>query len=53
LNLGRILTLFYALQFDRRAFDWLHGLATPTLMVLAVAGFYHAWLRGFHPPANH
>ncbi len=44
-NLVRILVLFHAHRAGAEWFDVLHGSVTPVAMVLAVAAFYHAWLR--------
>lgn len=47
-NLVRILVLFHARRAGTEWFDLLHGSVTPVAMVLAVAAYYHVWLRRTH-----
>jgi len=43
-NQARILTLFYAYRTDHNLFDSLHALVMPIAVILAVAGYFYAWL---------
>ncbi len=45
LNLGRILTLFYAYRSDKRWFDLLHGTVAPLLPIALSALFFLFWLE--------
>lgn len=49
LNTARILALFHARASDRELFDLLHGIVAPTVMILSIGAFYHAWLRRHLP----
>jgi exosortase/archaeosortase family protein len=44
-NQARVLALFYAYRWHRDWFGPIHGLLGPMLVVLAVTGFFLAWLR--------
>jgi exosortase/archaeosortase family protein len=53
LNQARILSLFYAYRSSAAWFDLLHGLLSPILMVLCIAGYFHAWLVLAQRSAGH
>ncbi len=44
LNQARVLVLFYAYRANPASFDLLHGSVTPIALVLAVAGYFYAWM---------
>jgi exosortase/archaeosortase family protein len=44
LNQARILALFYAYRRDADWFDMLHGILAPIVLMLAVVGYFYAWL---------
>jgi exosortase/archaeosortase family protein len=52
LNQIRIVALFHAYRADRGLFDLLHTSAAPLFLVLALALYFHAWLRHSQPPAD-
>jgi exosortase/archaeosortase family protein len=53
LNQVRILALFYAFRSHPSAFQTLHGLVAPIGVILAVCGYFYAWLRyGAHSPTS-
>ena len=52
LNQARIVTLFHAFRADRSLFDLLHTTVTPVLLVVAIALYFHAWLRIAQPASN-
>lgn len=43
-NQLRILALFYSYRARPATFELLHGTVTPILVVLAVSGYFYAWL---------
>ncbi len=45
LNQARIMVLFYAFRSDKAVFDLLHTLASPVLLIAAVALFFYGWVR--------
>jgi exosortase/archaeosortase family protein len=50
-NQARILALFYAARADDGLFDPFDTVFAPLVMVLFVAGYFHAWLRYSNPTA--
>ena len=52
LNQIRIFALFHAYRADRGLFDLLHTSAAPLFLVIALALYFHAWLRHSQPPAD-
>jgi len=52
LNQARIVALFHAYRSDHAWFDTLHTTVAPVLLVIAIALYFHAWLRYCQRPAQ-
>jgi exosortase/archaeosortase family protein len=52
LNQARIISLFFAFRSDPALFNLLHTTVAPIFLILALALFFHAWLRYSPVPAN-
>jgi exosortase/archaeosortase family protein len=52
LNQARIIALFHAYRSDHALFDMLHTTLAPVLLIIAIALYFHAWLRYSQPPAK-
>jgi exosortase/archaeosortase family protein len=52
LNQARIIALFHAYRSDQALFDMLHTTLAPVLLIIAIALYFHAWLRYSQPPAK-
>ncbi|MCA3130248.1 MAG: archaeosortase/exosortase family protein [Rhodocyclaceae bacterium] len=52
LNQARVIALFYASRGDKAAFEWLHGVAGPLVLVTVSAAFFALWLGRHVAGAN-
>lgn len=44
-NQGRIVSLYYALRYDKTLFDMIHGYIGPTIMIILAGLFFLAWIN--------
>lgn len=51
LNQARIVALFHAYRMDPAWFNLLHTTVAPVVLVVAIALYFHAWLRHCQRPA--
>lgn len=51
LNQARVVALFYAYRSDPAWFNLLHTTVAPVLLIVAIALYFHAWLRYCQRPA--
>lgn len=52
LNIIRIITLFYLLQWDKTVFEWAHLYLWQALIILDAMIIFILWLRTLPPPAD-
>jgi exosortase/archaeosortase family protein len=52
LNQARIIALFHAYRSDHALFDMLHTTVAPVILIIAIALYFHAWLRFSQSPAK-
>jgi exosortase/archaeosortase family protein len=52
LNQARVIALFYASRGEKAAFEWMHGVAGPLVLIAVSAIFYALWLSRHAAGAN-